>query len=747
MRNFLSRSVAGSLFRRQVPVIRQLNSVECGAACLAMVLRHYGRKIQVAEIREACSVGRDGLSALTILKTARAYGLRTRAYSVEPEQVSQLRLPAIIHWGFNHFVVVESWSARHVEIIDPAQGRRRVTRNEFNEYFTGVILTMEPGEQFQAEDSRNRRFSPWKYFRTVLSRSSAEALLAQILAASFFLQCFGLVVPAFTKLLVDYVIPIRSNDLLAVISVSAIVMVSAHSLTTYLRSVLLLVLKGRLDTQLMLGFAEHLLSLPFTFFQERTTGDLAMRLGSNSLLREVVTNQLMSVLLDGFFLIVYLAILMIAAPGLGALVLALGSIQAMLLLVTHRRVYNLMQRDLAASAEQQGYLIETITGVAFLKASGAEDSAFDRWSNLFFKQLNISIERGHIAALLESAILGLRMLSPVLLLWMGARYVLSGSLSVGTMLGLNGIAIAFVSPLATLIAGAQQLQVVSAYLERIVDVLEAEPEQLPGDGKRDVALSGRVEVRGVNFQYNREAPPVLKNISCVIHPGQKVAIVGSSGSGKSTLALLILGLVRPDSGEIFYDDMPLGELNYQGLRGQFGVVLQDPMIFSGSIRENLAFGAPGASLEELVEAAQLAGIHGDIIRMPMGYETLVSEGGSNLSGGQRQRLAIARALARRPAFLILDEATSHLDLLSESLVDRSLSALSCTRIVIAHRLSTIRNADQILVLNEGSIVERGTHDELVRACGHYAELLQTQESAFVGEAHSAAVAIPVLAQN
>jgi ABC-type bacteriocin/lantibiotic exporter with double-glycine peptidase domain len=299
-------------------------------------------------------------------------------------------------------------------------------------------------------------------------------------------------------------------------------------------------------------------------------------------------------------------------------------------------------------------------------------------------------------------------------------------MSIGMMLAMNALAASFLTPALTLVASLQQLQIAGAHLERISDVLEAEPEQLAGGGLIAPPLKGRIELREVSFQYSGESAFALKNISWRIEPGQKVALVGATGSGKSTLAAILLGLFRPTRGEIYYDGIPLRDLNCQTLRNQFGVVLQDPVIFSGSIRQNIGFGLQNYLLQDMVEAAKKACLHEEIIRMPMGYETVISEGGTNLSGGQRQRLALARALVRRPSMLLLDEATSHLDSLTEMSVDQNLGELSCTRIVIAHRLSTIRNADQILALKDGEVVEHGTHEELLRRNGYYTELLQSK---------------------
>jgi ABC-type bacteriocin/lantibiotic exporter with double-glycine peptidase domain len=714
--------------RRRVPVIHQLSETECGAACLAMILSFYGRKTSVSECRDLCMPGRDGLTALTIVKAARSYGLRVKAYTLEPENFKYVSLPAVVHWKFNHFIVVESWTPKSVTIVDPGGGRRRLSAAEFNADFTGVVLTFEPGAQFTPRAERASGGLSWhQYIRSMFNGRGAKVVLMQVLIASLLLQLLGFAFPLLTKVIIDHIIPYRMNDVMPLLGLGMLVLVLAQTVTSYLRSLSLIYLRGRLDTHVMQNFFEHLLSLPFSFFQRRTSGDLLMRLGSNSLIREMLTNQTLSILLDGSFVVVYLFVLLGLAPSFALLVLGLGGIQMLAVFLTRRQMQDLTQRELAAKAEEQSYLVEALKGIAVLKSSGAEPRAFDRWSDLFFQQMNVSIQRSYWQTTVDLFLGTLRVLSPLTLLWVGAHYALDGRMSIGTVLAMNALAAAFLAPLGTLISNAQQLQTVGAHLERISDILDAEPEASAQEGIQ-LRVSGHIEVKNVSFQYDPQAQPVLRDVSFTVEPGQKVAFIGPTGSGKSTLAMLLLGLYQPTAGEILYDGVPIQEFNSRELRTQFGVVMQDPFLFSGSIRQNIALNNPDITLEEVVNASMAAGVHEDIAAMPMNYETIVSEGGSTLSGGQRQRIAIARALAHNPSVLLLDEATSHLDANTEADVDHNLNNLSCTRIVIAHRLSTISNADQILVFENGSIIERGTSAELMKKEGHYAQLVRRQWS-------------------
>jgi ATP-binding cassette, subfamily B, bacterial len=708
--------------RRRVPEMRQVTAVECGAVCLAMILNYYGYATSTSEVQERCGVGRDGLTALEIVKSARLYGLRVRAVSLNLEDFRYVTLPAIVHWEFNHFLIVERWSSREIEVLDPAVGRRKLTPEEFDEGFTGVTLMLEPGTQFETK-SPQKALTAWAYMRSLLHM---RGILFQIISTSLLLQLLGLGAPLLTEVVVDRILPEKDPNMLTLLAVGMLILIAMQGIAGFLRSTLLIYLQTRIDTDMMLNFFEHLLSLPYRFFQLRLNGDLLARVNSNQAIRDLLTNQLISTLLDGGTVIVYLVILLFLSKLIAVTTLAIGAVQVFLLLVTSPAIRKMTQRDLEARGKTQGYMNEILSGIVTLKAAGAEQRAFSRWENLFFDEMNISLRLSYLSLVISTMLGIVSLLSPLLLLWIGAKLVIAGTMSVGTMLALDTLAAQLLGPLGSLATSAQDVQIVRAHFSRIADVIGTQPEQDATQAYTPHRLRGGIDLRHVSFSYDQNTPPILKDVNIKIYPGQKIALVGKTGSGKSTLGKLLVGLITPTKGSILFDNMPLDQLNYQEIRSQFGVVMQESFIFSGSVWENITLNNPDMNMEQIVEAARMAAIDEDIEKMPMGYDTLVSEGGSALSGGQRQRLSLARALAHHPALLLLDEATSALDVVTERTVERNLRRLPCTQIIIAHRLSTIRNADVILVLDRGHIVEKGSHEQLLRNNGFYKQLIQTQ---------------------
>jgi ABC-type bacteriocin/lantibiotic exporter with double-glycine peptidase domain len=496
--------------------------------------------------------------------------------------------------------------------------------------------------------------------------------------------------------------------------------------TNLVRSHLLLQLRTNLDTRLTLGFVDYLSRLPFDFFQRRSAGDLMMRVNNNATVRELLTSNTLSALLDGMLVVGYAVLILVIAPIMGVIVVGLGIVQVSVFYIARRGYRDMMARSLEAQARSQSYLVEMLRGMETLKAAAAEPRAVERWSNLYVDELNVALDRGRLSARVDAVGSLLTTGSPLTVMAIGALQVMSGAISLGEMLAINAIAIGLLTPLSTMISSALQLQLLGGYMDRIDDVLRTAPEQTGTDVARAPRLTGRVTLQNVSFRYGDNLPFVVRDVSVDIRAGMTVAIVGRSGCGKSTLARMIAGLYRPTEGRVLFDGHDLARLDLKSLRRQIGVVFQSPSLFAGSIRAAIALSDPTATLDRIVDAARRAVVDEDVRAMPMGYDTILADGGASMSGGQRQRVALARALVHSPALLILDEATSALDSETERRVIRNLEDLRCTRIVLAHRLSTIVNADVILVMDAGEVVETGTHHELLARGRHYARLVAAQ---------------------
>jgi ATP-binding cassette, subfamily B, bacterial len=705
---------------RRIPYIQQMEISDCGAACLAMALAYHGRSVSPEEIRRATRTSRGGVDARSLVEAAQSYGLEARGVSVELEGLKYLDRGSILHWEFNHFVVLDRVGRNGIEVLDPAVGRLRIPFERFSESFTGVAILVSPTESFERGRAAK---GAWRYLRPVLRQGRS---LTKVGVTSLLIQLFALAAPILTGVVVDRVVPAGDRSLLTVVCLGLAAMVAFLLLSTFVRAHLLLALRAQLDLTLTTGFLSHLVRLPYSFFLQRSTGDLMARLNSNVTVREILTTGAISSILDGTLVGLYLILIVAQSVSMALVVLILAALQLTILLFTRKPIQRLMAETLQAQARSQGHLAEMVSGIETLKAVGAEARSVGQWSNLFADEINATLARGRLNALVETLSGGLRVASPLVVLTVGALGVLSGDLTLGTMLALSALATGFLVPLSGLIVTGMQMQLLGSYMQRINDVLDTAPEQDPDEVEPVGDLTGEITLDGVFFRYGEDGPNVVDGVSLQIDAGQTIGIVGKSGSGKSTLAHLILGLYRPSAGRVLYGDRDLVELEAGSVRRRLGIVPQNSYLFGTTIKANISLTKPAAATEEIEAAARLACIHDDISEMPLTYDTMLSDGGTSLSGGQRQRVALARALVHDPAILLLDEATSSLDTVTESAIYSNLEGLECTRIVIAHRISTIARADRILVMDGGRFVEQGTHDELMAKKGHYFELAKSQ---------------------
>jgi ABC-type bacteriocin/lantibiotic exporter with double-glycine peptidase domain len=684
-----------------------------------MSLAYHGRPATLDELRAATRTGRDGVDAAGLVDAAARYGLDARGVRIDLDGLKHLERGSILHWELSHFVVLDKLRRDgSADVIDPAIGRYRVPRERLAKSFTGVAIVFQPKADFTRKPGEKPR-SVWRYVGPLLV---STRLLPRIIGLSVLGQLLALAVPVMTGVVVDRVIPTGDRELLLALLLGLSAMIGFFFLSSFVRAHLLVHLRAHLDLRISTGFITHLVRLPPAFFLQRSSGDLMMRLNSNATIREILTTTAMSTVLDGATVSLYLVVIALESPLMAGIVLVLGTLQVTALLVTQSRNRRLMSESLQAQSRAQGYLVQVLAGIETLKALGAEQRAVERWSHLFVDEVNATVARGRLSAGVDTFLSTLRTGSPLIILGVGAALVLDGTLSLGSMLAVSALAAGLLTPLSTLVSTGLQAQLLGSYMERINDVLDTPPEQEPGSAEAVTSLSGRVAVQDVRFSYD-SGPDVLRGVSLDVEPGMTVAVVGRSGSGKSTLAHVMAGLYVPTAGRVLYDGRDLRELEVVSVRRRLGIVPQSAYLFGTSIRENIALAAPGASLDEIEEAARVAAIHDDVMAMPLGYETVLADGGASLSGGQRQRIALARALVHRPALLILDEATSALDSATEAQVYANLEPLDVTKVVIAHRVTTIAHADLIVVMRDGAFAEHGTHDELLAAGGEYAALV------------------------
>jgi len=713
---------------RRSPTVLQMEAVECGAAALAIVLAHHGRWVPLEELRVACGVSRDGSKASNVVKAARGYGLAAKGFKKEPQALRSMPLPAILHWNFNHFVVLDGFRKGRVFLNDPATGPREVSEEELDQAFTGVVLTFEPGTEFQ------RQGDPPRLIPALRRRlAGSRAALAFVLLAGLALAIPGLVVPVFSKIFVDSVLLENRRDWLPPLLFAMGAAALLAGALTWIQQVYLL----RLETRMAVGsssrFLWHVLRLPSEFFSQRFAGDISSRVAINDRVAQLLSRDLATNALGVLMVVFFAAVLFQYDAVLTLVGIAVVSLNvAALRFVSRKRVDG--NRRLV---QDQGKLLGTAIGglqtIETLKATGGESDLFARWAGYQAKVVNGRQELERYTQMLDAVPPLLSAVNTALILGLGGLRVMNGSLSLGGLVAFQLLMAAFIAPINRLVSLGGRLQMVEGDMNRLDDVLRYRIDPSAGSGSGEpppagtpVRLQGFLELRDVAFGYSRLDPPLIEGLHLTLKPGSRVALVGGSGSGKSTISRLVTGLYEPWSGEIRFDGRQRRETPAGVLTHSLAAVDQSVFLFEGTVRENLTLWDATIPLPEVVAAAKDACIHEEIAARPGGYDSPVEEGGANWSGGQRQRLEIARALVGRPSVLVLDEATSALDPTTESRIDENLRRRGCTCLIVAHRLSTIRDADEIIVLEKGKVVQRGTHDELKGIEGPYSRLISAE---------------------
>lgn len=710
--------------RRRTPTVLQMEAAECGVAALAMVLGFYRRFVPLEALRLACGVSRDGVNASSIAAVAQSYGLQARVLTGDVGELAGQAFPLIVFWNTSHCVVLEGVRKDRVYLNDPATGPRSVSSAEFAQRFGGVAIVCEPGPDFlPGGEPRNQL---WSLRRRL--RGSGAAIL-YIVLANLALVVPTLVIPSFTRVFVDEYLVRGTGDVVAPLLWGMALTTVVYGLLTWLQQHYLLRLETRLTLQSSSTFLWHVLCLPISFFTQRSAGEIGSRVAINDRVASLLSDRLTKALLDMLVIVFYVVLMLqydVVLTVLGIVIAALNF--AVLRLVSRWR-----SDASRLQGKEAGQLIATaIAGVQrieTLKSTGAEGDFFGRWAGFYAKSENARQSLAHANQVLAVVPTLLLTINTTVILAVGALRVMDGQITIGMLAAFQALMLSFLTPVNTLVALGGTLQEIGSDLNRLDDVLHnaieerlAAPEPptpTTGDGK----LTGHVELHDLTFGYNRFDAPLLAQFNLTLKPGTRVALLGGSGSGKSTIARLVSGLQQPWSGEIRFDGTAINKLPRHQLARSCSVVNQEIVLFEGTVRDNITLWNPTLSEADVVAAAQDAGIHDDIVARPLGYDSSVIEGGRNWSGGQRQRLEIARALAGRPTILILDEATSALDPLTEQLVDQRLRERGCTCLIIAHRLSTVRDCDEIIVLEQGKVVQRGSHEELVAVEGPYAQLI------------------------
>ena len=706
----------------KVPVVMQLEMLECGAASLTMIMHYYKKWIPLEQARVDCGVSRDGSSAKNIMRAARSYGMIAKAWRLEPESLlEEGPFPCICHWGFNHFVVLCGFKGKNAILNDPARGRVTVPWEEFDSQFTGVCVTIEPGKNFEPSGKPK---SPFTYAAERLKGSSTAVIF--VVLTTTISSLMGIINPLFSRVFLDRLLTGQNPEWLTPFIIAMSIFAAINIIVLWIAAYYSVRIQGKMAAVGSASYLWRIIRLPLQFFDQRLSADLSDRQATNASIAGTLVETFAPLMLNALMLVFYLFVMLrysvlLTAIGIGAILINLGVSS----IISKKRV-NISRVQMRDTAKLSAATASGIKMIETIKSSGAENGFFGRWAGFQASVNNQEVRYSRLNAFLGSVPTLISQIANLAVLGLGVVYVLQGHFTVGMIMAFQGFLTSFMTPASSLIAAGQSIQEMTTQMERVEDVMSypTDPIFEPREKKAPFRkLTGEIEMKDISFGYSKLDDPLIRNFSMHVKPGQKIAFVGRSGCGKSTLAKLLSGLYQPWSGEILFDGIPLPEIDRNVFTGSVSVINQDIILFADTIEANIKMWDDSIEDFEMILAARDAGIHDDIVQRSNGYRHTMLEGGRDFSGGQRQRLEIAHGLSQDPTICILDEATSALDSKTEYEVVNSISKRGITCIIVAHRLSTIRDCDEIVVLDKGQVVERGTHEELFAKGGVYTKLV------------------------
>jgi ATP-binding cassette, subfamily B, bacterial CvaB/MchF/RaxB len=692
----------GFLARPRVRLVRQTEVAECGLACLAMVANFHGLDIDLGSLRRRFQPSMRGAPLKSLIAIADRMGLSPRAVKLPLTEVSNLAMPAVLHWDMNHYVVLERVQRGQALIHNPDGTSKWYKQEELGRFFTGVALELRPSDQFERADQRERlRLSQLWRRMTGLKRA-----LAQTLVLSVVLQAFVLASPYYMQVAVDQALPALDRDLLTVLALGFGLFTLVNAAASLLRGFVLLSAGTSLSFGIAANIARKLFRLPISWFEKRHVGDVLSRFQSVTPIQQALTQGAVAAVVDGALTILTLVLMFFYSVELALVAVAAFALYLAVRLISFSFEREARESAIVAASREQSTMIESVRGITTLRLFNRESTRHALWQTRLTESLNAGVDSARIGLWQGAANTLILGLETVISVWLAIGYVMDGGFSVGMVFAYVAYKTQFLQKAASLVDQAIAFRMLGLHLERLSDIAMSDDDISLGAGAdASTELHGGIELKDVTYRYSATDPLVLQGINLVVEAGSHVAITGPSGGGKSTLVKILLGLVEPDSGDMLVDGLPLAQFGHKSYHDQVGAVLQDDSLFAGSLADNIALFDDAPDMERIQAAATSAAIHADIARMPMGYETLVGDMGSALSGGQKQRVLLARALYRQPRLLVMDEGTAHLDAKTEKAVNGAIAEMGMTRIVIAHRAETIQAADRVLLVIGGKVVE------------------------------------------